>query len=140
MNPTAQYAKHKSTELALEEAFIAWVKWPDAENDAFWKEYLATYPGQAATVATARRIVEQVRLSDTAMPPQRAVAVWAAISTAIDKEASQKPAKRISLRNWISVAAAIIIIAAIGSFLLLKDNRSQKNSAGTRGTSHTCYQ
>lgn len=61
MDSVDNYANHSAVSLALESRFIAWVKWPDADSDLFWKAFLESYPHQQANLVKAREIILKVQ-------------------------------------------------------------------------------
>ena len=127
-----RYENFTATQLATDEAFIAWVKCPDARSDLFWRAYINRYPAQASVVAKARVIVNEMHVVQEHMEEERAAVIWRKINQTIRQLPEDKRMARvISMRHWWAVAA-VLLLMVVGIWIF---NREPSN--GSRETAVT---
>lgn len=121
MDSVDNYAHHSALQLAMEAAFISWVKWPDPEKDLFWKAYLERYPHQKNNLMKARAIVSEMRVVSEVINERRAMEVWNRISAQIEEQPmGRRPVKRASFTmSWIRAAAVFIIAVGFAGYFLI---------------------
>jgi transmembrane sensor len=51
------YTQYLLNDFVLDDFFIKWVKSPDPQTDAFWRNWLKDNPNKEALVAEARQMV-----------------------------------------------------------------------------------
>jgi len=57
MEQPKDYAHFNTNDFIGDEAFVQWVKFPDAESSAYWKAWLAAHPHKQVAVAEARAFI-----------------------------------------------------------------------------------
>lgn len=113
-----QYRNHSVHQLLTVSYFLAWVRFPDAENTAFWEAFTEVYPDKRQDVSKAAAIARSMYVIDE----KPAYSVW----EGIHQEISRKPAVRNLGVIW--KAAAILIIAVIATWMIFRtqpDNNIQ---------------
>lgn len=131
MDKLAQFDHLSTAELAVQPAFIAWVKYPDANSDAFWAAFLLRYPSQEKKLSEARRIVESMHIVSDYMDEARARKLWKRIESKIEvRHASRATVRRLPWLEMVAAAvlAGILLYAGINYFrpdkpVLLSDNK-----------------
>ncbi|MDQ3277770.1 MAG: FecR domain-containing protein [Bacteroidota bacterium] len=109
-------------DFIADEYFQQWVRFPDAETNAFWESWLADHPDKRDTVSAARTFLEH--LSIPAFQPSRQQ-VEASLAQSLEKIAAQeavqavKPTakkKRLQAAR-VLVVAAVVAVCLLGTFL-----------------------
>ncbi len=110
-----RYPDFTAKDFVLDEAFIQWVKAPDAQSDGFWQSWLLQYPEKAHEVAEARLFIQGLRFRRDALTPAEFSEVWQHI-----EGARRQPVRSSTVRRWPAVragwrvAAAITLLIALG--------------------------
>lgn len=101
------YTKYDPIQFAQDDWFIRWVKSEHLDTNEFWEKWLAENPGKAADVEAAKKLVQAIRVEETAVEPQQVKALWDRIDADISTEqkASAKITRLRAIR-WIGYAAA----------------------------------
>ena len=108
----ADYLHFCAEDFAQDELFVRWVLRPDADTEAFWQHWLATFAFRRDEVEAARQLVlslhqlPQVRLSSA-----EKMALRQRIFEEIEERETPAPAVR---RWWQWAAAAVFVLALLG--------------------------
>jgi transmembrane sensor len=132
MKSVQKYEIYSAIALATDPAFVAWVKCPDEQSNAFWTEYIRRYPGQQSTVEKARTIVNKMQVKQEKMKDERVDQTWNKIEERIKLlPGESNPSKVLSIRTWLS-AAAVLLVVALGGYFFLRQT-SEKSIATNTG-------
>ena len=107
------------TELIRNDDFIAWVRYPDATNEAHWQRFLSANPEKRNTVEAARNYVNILSEDTGKHQPtiEQTNKMWRAVESHLHEEnvAEVEPEKIISGWRWIRIAASVALILGISS-------------------------
>ena len=104
-----RYQYFQTEDFINDEHFIVWVLNPNMETNLFWETWLTENPGQADNVTRARAIVHSIRIKP--LPQQLSAQDINVISSHFNKHTAPKK-QPLWNNNWLSGAAAVILIAA----------------------------
>ncbi|HEU4551735.1 MAG TPA: FecR domain-containing protein [Chitinophaga sp.] len=123
MEQPKDYEHFDTNDFIADDAFLQWVKFPDAESNAFWKNWLAAHPHKQAQIMAARAFILGLQFKEDAPAPLMAAA---SLERSLHRIAAleQQPVavKEKSLRRlWWWAAAAVVAggMALIGRQLTL---------------------
>lgn len=107
------YQQYATADFLNDEEFVAWVKYPTGERNAYWEKVAATYPQKESQMRKAR---EMILLLNSVPQPAAAESrgrVWENIA------AGMQEAKVRSISRWrrVAVAASILLLVSVGLFL-----------------------
>jgi transmembrane sensor len=112
-----QYEKFEAADLAMDETFIRWVKMPNAENEAFWVQFMNLYPQKHEAVRLAKEMVHAVDFQQFLPTENQVEAIKSRIQQRID---STRPrAVRIvrrTLMYWAAAACLTGLMAVVAWF------------------------
>lgn len=115
------YGQYATADFLHDQDFLAWVKYPTAESDAYWAAVGEQYPQKAPQMREARSLI--LLLNSPAPPPFQdgGERVWSRIA-----EGMKEPVVR-KLSPWRSIAAAasVLLIIAAG-FFIFRQTQPQK--------------
>ncbi|WP_310396718.1 FecR domain-containing protein [Hymenobacter sp.] len=120
------YLQYSAEELAQDELFVRWVLRPDAEAEAFWQNWLTTYPFRRDEVELARHILlalpqwPQVRLA-TGEKIDLKQRIFAEIAARERPLPTLIPPRRTA---WYWAAAAVLLISLLGGWQLWSGRRA----------------
>lgn len=136
------YTAYQPEDFAADSFFRQWVRHPDAASDAYWHDFLATYPGKQDAVTKAIALVNGLSAAASALTPpanpaeQRAV--WQAIEARLANE-SNPPKPSTSVRSpfvgrtygsgWRWLAAASVVLGLVWWQYMGNDSWSSGPSA-----------
>lgn len=106
------YQSYTLTDLMLDEDFIRWVQEQRPADQAFWEEWLRTYPEKKSLVLEARRILESVDIREKYIPKEEVQQETARLLKVIGAVPAQDFTPSITrpfLRRLWPAAAVIII-------------------------------
>lgn len=117
------YLEYEPEDFAGDDFFIHWVKSTDLAAEAFWQDWLETYPFKRAAVETARQLVlltqnmPEVQVSDPEMDDLKT-----AIFDRID--AAERPVRKLwsYVPAWMA-AAGVAVLLVVSGWFLTKQNR-----------------
>ena len=122
------FSELSAEELAMENLFIRWVRFPDDPPiRSFWENWILKYPAQQDTVAKARELV--LIASDwksDGLSGQDVNSIWGRIMSSLDimgdrdsrKSAQDGPASGISARNIVLILMSVTFLLFIFYFIL----------------------
>lgn len=127
------YAHYDVRDFVMDEFFQQWVLHPDPDVEAFWDNWLKSYPEKAATVQEARHVMQAIGFRKDIPSADDFSEVWAHIS---QKKHENKDfsytlpvagSSTVSTLRWYQMAAvlAMLALASIMALFLLKDNRTE---------------
>jgi len=114
-----KYDPYSLTELIRNDDFIAWVRYPDANNEARWQQFLSENPEKRKTVEAARNYVN-ILSEDTGknLPSiEQTNKMWRAVESHLHEEnvAEVKTDKIVLGWRWLRIAASVALILGISS-------------------------
>lgn len=150
-----KYHDFSTRDFILDEGFQAWVLEPDTVSDAFWQDWLTTYPEKLPKINKAKAAILELQQAGirkeqfVAQPtpilqpeisPAEIQAIWQNITKAIQTPqitatAGELPSedKIIAFNlfgSWAKIAASIVLFISIGGLLLwLKQAPARKPAA-----------
>lgn len=105
-----QYNSFEAEDFASDPAFVQWVRYPNDQLDAFWKDWLEQHPEKADTIMKARRLVNFLQFS-TEQPlageqdeVKRSIRDKIASPSITQLHQNQRPTR------WQPVAAAVALL------------------------------
>ncbi len=119
------YSTYKTEDPAADPFFIAWVKHPNDENNAFWKAWLSQNPANKPVADEARRLVLMLDFKEAKAPEGKFLEIWGNILDATTEERSADipaiPPVYIAedhwpqtRRSWYRLMAAACVVLAAG--------------------------
>jgi ferric-dicitrate binding protein FerR (iron transport regulator) len=108
-------------DFVMDEDFIRWVQEKQPDDEAYWNNWLKSYPEKHLLVAEARRILESIRIEQKVFTPeeidQEAGRLLQTINGQSLQDRPRAPMQRISTRQWIAAAVlAGIIVTGVRYF------------------------
>jgi ferric-dicitrate binding protein FerR (iron transport regulator) len=108
-------------ELAEEAGFIEWVNGHKTSDAKAWDSWINSHPEIQEKVLQAKSLVEAISFYDHKDLQKKEDAIWTKIKSGIGNEVEKQPAKTISLRRYITVAA-IAASLILPLFIFLGDS------------------
>jgi transmembrane sensor len=112
------YTNFNASELAQDEDFINWVKYPDRNSalNVYLNSWIAQNPAKKEIVEEAKLLIcAVVGEKQYAITEERKHELWARIDETVSVNSTTKPPKRVSrILSWYSVAATISLIVLLG--------------------------
>jgi len=107
-----EYKDYSVEELVLDKQFTLWVLHPDRQKDAFWKNFIETYPEKKSEVIEAARIIRSFHILEDEVPEEK-------LHSILDRILREK---RPSIFPLMRAAAVLLTMLAISSifYLLVK--------------------
>jgi len=103
------------TDFVLDEDFIRWVYEKREEDEVFWDQWLQQHPGKHLVIAEARRILESLKTTQTAVP---ALVVTQEVERLMQtiREQHEQPASitRTYKIGWYAAAVILVLLAVAG--------------------------
>lgn len=124
------YDQYATAEFLHDEEFVAWVKYPTAERNAYWEKVLATYPQKESQAQKAREMI--LLLNSVPQPPaaESRARVWENIAAGM----TATRVRRISPWRFATVAASVLVLVSAGLFLYRQS--MQKPAAPLAAATH----
>jgi transmembrane sensor len=120
-----QYEKFEAADLAMDAAFIRWVKKPDTENDRFWEQMQQQHPQMSVHVQAARTMVQAVEFQQFMPTDAQVEAIQSNIQRQIGvRQPRQLRIVRGGLLYWAVAACLTGLFAVAAWFWLLRTNES----------------
>lgn len=122
------FSELSAEELAMENLFIRWVRFPDDPPiRSFWENWILKYPAQKDTVAKARELV--LIASDwkpDGLSGQDVNSIWGRIMSSLDimgdrearKNAQDGPVSGLSAGNIVLILMSVTFLLFIFYFIL----------------------
>jgi transmembrane sensor len=112
-----KYLQYSISELAQDEAFIRWVKQPDALSHKKWQDWLSRHPEAKEKVDAAASIVRSLSFVETPVSDAQKDALWSRIDALTTEEAAERrPGTR--LRTLLPYLAAAMLALAISFYFI----------------------
>jgi transmembrane sensor len=124
--PIEQYKNYEVAELQADEYFQQWVLYPDDSCNAFWQEFMTTYPDRATYVHTARELLLQLRFKKDLPSEVQQQRMWSGIQQQLEVPAPLHLVAVKGYRRWWQVAAivaGILLLGAAGKWILFANNK-----------------
>ncbi len=102
-----QYLKYDCSDLVLDEDFIAWVRDPNPETDAFWHDLETSDPRLAKEIENARLILQSFNFKEPELSESDRQLLWKNILTSSDRKL------HLIIRYAVATAACIAILFGI---------------------------
>lgn len=123
-----KYLQYSISELAQDDAFIHWVKYPDATTSEQWQNWLSQHPEVIKKVDAASSIVRSLSFVEAPVSDAQKEALWSRIDALANEETSTK-AKDSRIRTLLPYLAAAMLALAISFFFIFPFQQS--TTAGT---------
>jgi transmembrane sensor len=108
------YSNYKTDDFLSDDAFTNWVV--QAENDAFWQQFLNENPEQHKAIQNARDFIQaSQQVAYPTLPPSVKEAIWGNIRENMREQPVLKPVYR--WRIWGAVAAFFLLTLGGGAWL-----------------------
>ncbi len=125
MEQPKNYATYTTNDFIADDAFLKWVKHPDATSDAWWQAWLAAHPHKRQQVDEARAFISRLQFEEQ-LPDQDAIAASLVHSLLLIEAAErqvlpEKQVRPVRKLFWWAAAAAVMVgvIMAAKYFLLM---------------------
>jgi transmembrane sensor len=117
------YTRYTANDFITDEYFLQWARFPNAENDAFWKAWIAAHPAKKDEVQAALQFIHALQFNVPEPAPQQVEQSLLKNLSAIAVQESEKsltiPPRR-SNKRWLAIAASIVLIITAGWFFLYR--------------------
>ncbi|GAB3931261.1 FecR family protein [Larkinella terrae] len=131
------YAAYTTEEFAEDDFFRRWVQSPDAETEAFWRDFLVQHPEKQTVVRSARALLKAISDVQTTPTEVQGARMWAAIekrTTGFGQpihQPDEETANRwrwpgLERPNWLQLAAAVVLLIGIGWWYMLRSRLVEK--------------
>lgn len=108
------YNQYTVADFLNDEEFVAWVKYPTAERDAYWEKVITTYPQKDSQVQQARELILLLNSIPKPATAESHGRVWENIAAGMQ----EARVRRISPWRMGAVAASVLVLVSAGLFLL----------------------
>jgi ferric-dicitrate binding protein FerR (iron transport regulator) len=125
MEQPKNYASYTTNDFIADDAFLKWVKYPDATSDAWWQAWIAAHPHKRQQVEDARAFISRLQFADQ-LPDQDAIAASLAHNLSLIEAAERpvlperKPRPVRKLFWWAAAAAITVGIIITSRYFLLR--------------------
>jgi|GEM_PF-462749 len=116
-------------DLIADDAFLQWVKRPDAAQDRYWQAVLNEKPELVSVVEEAKRLINGLRFVEEKAPAARKQLVFDRIKAEIAPDEEEPPVpvvKTMSIRRLL-VAASLLMVASVGIWLYTRYSGKPSN-------------
>ena len=118
------YSEYSAEELAMENLFIRWIRFPDDPSiKSFWENWIIKYPAMKDTVDKARELV--LTASDwkpETLSNQEVNSIWDRIRSSLeiisDREPHNKPVIDV-LGNKMTIKGIVLLVTSIAFLFFL---------------------
>lgn len=108
-------------------------KWFAGQSNTGWEEWLAANPSQATLVKQAVAFMNDIKVKELSVPQEETSKAYQQLTERLDRESQEStpviPIKRQRIKRWMSVAAAVLLLAA--GFSIWKYTQPADPSLGT---------
>ncbi len=130
-----EYAHYTAAEFVVDDHFISWVKFPDAENEKFWNAYEEANPDKADEIRKARAILDEITLSHATPAEGKERIIWEKIQKQLgDNVVVMHPGRRYGRIIAYAAAASVALILLVGYFY---QNKTSQNRIQTQSMANT---
>ncbi|UYZ64008.1 FecR family protein [Hymenobacter weizhouensis] len=115
------YLQYSVEDFAQDEWFVRWVLTPDADTEAFWQDWLATYPFRREEVEAARQLLLALhQLPQPRLAADEKIALKQRIfaQLAPPPAPEERPTQMTRRPVWYWAAAAALLVALLGGWQL----------------------
>jgi hypothetical protein len=112
------YSEYSAEELAMENLFIRWIRFPDDPSiKSFWENWILKYPSMSDTVEKARELV--LTASDwkpETLTNQEVNTIWDRIRSSLELRGDGEPANSPIIEvlgNKITIRAIVVFVMSI---------------------------
>lgn len=128
-----KYTTYSVKDFVADPFFQQWVTRPDAASNAFWENWLHTYPFKEPDVAEAREIIRVLGFTADMEANQDFIAVWDQIQAGL-KQPEEMPVlvpepaapwwqRPYTYRSWAAVFIGLLVLSVGGWLLRPEENR-----------------
>lgn len=106
-------------DFIMDDFFQKWVKTPDEQTEAFWRQWLLEHPEKKAVVAQASKFIQKIDFNEKWTATERSE-IWHNIAINLENEAIEntntniKPFK--NYWNWLAIACSLVMITAVSLY------------------------
>lgn len=124
MEQPKDYTSYTTNDFIGDDAFLQWVKYPDAASDAWWETWINAHPHKRQQVEEARAFISHMQFAEQ-LPDQDAIAASLAHNLSLIEAAErpvlpQRNVRPVRKLLWWAAAAAILVgIIITGRYFLL---------------------
>src|SRR5688572_21703346 len=129
-----KYVDYSIKDFANDSFFIRWVKNPDEKSDWFWKSFVEKNPECSSTIEKARELVSLCDFPTHDLSEKEVNSMRDNLLMALHADREEHKERRFlqssnlgeTSRQWLKLAAAIIIIPLISSvvFIFVRESGS----------------
>ncbi|WP_343303149.1 FecR domain-containing protein [Chitinophaga niabensis] len=114
------YGQYATADFLHDQDFLAWVKYPTAESNAYWAAVGEQHPQKTQQMHQARGLI--LLLNSPVLPPVQdgGDRVWSRIADAMKEPVVRK------ISPWRSIAAASILLVITAGFFIFRQAQPQK--------------
>ena len=123
-----KYRDYSATEFALDDRFIDWVRYSNAQDAAFFEMFLKQVPAQSENLALAKRLVKQLNSEKEIVDEETKDMLWSKIKLQANHQA---PVVKMGGRKWLVAAAAAVLIVAVSVFFIKTSTAIDKQTIQT---------
>ncbi|GAA0533588.1 FecR family protein [Chitinophaga japonensis] len=122
------YEHYSTDDFIADDRFLQWVRFPDAESDACWRQWIAAHPHKKEQTDEARAFIEGLHFKET-LPTAAAVEAALARNLAMIAGLEQEPAAPVKVRRlrkagrWAAAAVVLGFLAMAGRQLWQQQSR-----------------
>lgn len=104
-------------DFIMDDFFQKWVKTPDEQTEAFWRQWLLEHPEKETVVSQASKFIQKIDFNEKWTATERSE-IWHNIASNLENEvienANIKPLK--NYWNWLAVACSLVILASVSLY------------------------
>lgn len=130
MEQSKNYTSYTTNDFIADDAFLKWVRQPDAINDAWWQAWIAAHPHKRQQVEEARGFISRLQFAEQ-LPDQDAIAASLAHNLSLIEVAERPVSPERKVRSarklfWWAAAAATMIGIITGRYFLVQPSPMTK--------------
>ncbi len=111
----SKYAAFETADFVVDEGFRDWVMAPTPEANAFWRQFLQTYPHRSQHVEEARLLLLALRVDWQEVTPEQSLASFRKFEEQLPQESLRSLWKRPAV--WYPVAAMLtLLLVSVGAW------------------------
>lgn len=126
-------------DFVMDEDFIRWVQEKRPEDEAFWNNWLKSYPEKHLLVAEARRILESIRVEQKTFTADEidleAIKLLQTINGQTLQDKPSNNVRSITRKQWLVAATVALLIVAGVRFI--PTGKARQHFAGAETYSYT---
>lgn len=117
-----KYIEYTSTDFAIDDEFVRWVKHPNLESNIFWNQWVTDNPSKALEVSQAIELLKTVEFKEYEPSADKTLDVWRKIDNQITISDHRKLKSANHLFQYFKIAAMVILVSGI-SFFIIDSNK-----------------